>query len=38
MWADIERVANAFGVDAEPRVLNLESRVKICEQKTQALP
>ena len=38
IWADIERVANAFGVGVEPMLLNLESRVKICQQKTQALP
>ncbi|GET36589.1 cobalamin-binding protein [Microseira wollei] len=38
IWADIERVADAFGVGAEPMLLNLESRVKICQQKTQALP
>jgi iron complex transport system substrate-binding protein len=38
LWADIERVANACGVGVEPMLLNLESRVKICQQKTQALP
>lgn len=38
VWADIERVADTFGVGAEPMLLNLESRVKICQQKTQALP
>lgn len=38
IWTDIERVANALGVGIEPMLLNLESRVKICEQKTQALP
>lgn len=38
VWADIERVAQALGVEAESILLNLEARVKICEQKTQALP
>lgn len=37
IWADIDRVANALGVDSRRLVEDLEARVKICEQKTQAL-
>lgn len=37
VWTDIERVADALGVGAKPTLLNLEARVKLCQQKTQAL-
>ncbi len=37
VWADIQRVANAFGVDSQRVLENLEARVKIVEQKTQGL-
>ncbi|MCX7594237.1 MAG: ABC transporter substrate-binding protein, partial [Fischerella sp.] len=37
VWADIERVANAFGVDSLKVLENLEARVKIVSQKTQGL-
>lgn len=37
MWADIERVANATGVDANQLIENLQARVKICQQKIQGL-
>lgn len=38
IWTDIERVAEALGVGAETMLLDLEARVKICQQKTEALP
>jgi iron complex transport system substrate-binding protein len=38
LWKDIERVAEALDVGVEPMEMNLEARVHICEQKTQALP
>lgn len=38
VWEDIQRVGNALNVDSESVLKNLEARVKICEQKTQALP
>lgn len=38
VWEDIQRLGNALSVDSEPVLKNLEARVKICEQKTQALP
>ena len=37
VWADIQRVGNAFGVDSQHLIKNLESRLKIVEQKTQGL-
>ncbi|WP_341529203.1 cobalamin-binding protein [Nostoc sp. UHCC 0302] len=37
VWADIERVGNAFGVDTVKVLENLEARVKICQQKIQGL-
>ncbi|BAT53581.1 ABC transporter, substrate-binding protein [Nostoc sp. NIES-3756] len=37
VWHDIERVANAFGVDSVKVLENLEARVKICQQKIQGL-
>lgn len=37
LWTDIERVADATGVESRRLVEDLEARVKICKQKTQAL-
>ena len=37
VWNDIQRVANALGVKSLRLLEDLEARVKICEQKTQAL-
>jgi iron complex transport system substrate-binding protein len=37
VWADIERVADAVGVDSRRLVEDLESRIKICEQKIKGL-
>jgi iron complex transport system substrate-binding protein len=37
VWQDIERVAHVFGVDSVKILENLESRVKICQQKIQGL-
>jgi iron complex transport system substrate-binding protein len=37
IWADIERVGNAFEVDSVKVLENLEARVKICQQKIQGL-
>ena len=37
VWTDIERVAEATGVESQRLVEDLKIRVKICEQKTQAL-
>lgn len=37
VWDDIERVAHVFGVDSVKLLENLESRVKICQQKIQGL-
>lgn len=37
VWTDIERVADATGVESQKLVEDLKSRVKICEQKTQGL-
>jgi iron complex transport system substrate-binding protein len=37
LWTDIERVADATGVESRRLVEDLEARVKICQQKTQAL-
>ncbi|MDF5716634.1 MAG: cobalamin-binding protein [Rhizonema sp. NSF051] len=35
VWDDIQRVGNAFGVDSQPLIKNLEARLKIVEHKTQ---
>ena len=37
VWTDIERVADATGVESQRLLEDLKIRVKICEQKTQAL-
>lgn len=37
VWADIDRVADALGVDSLRLTKDLQARVKICEQKTQGL-
>jgi iron complex transport system substrate-binding protein len=37
VWADIERVGNVFNVDSVKVIENLESRVKICQQRVQGL-
>lgn len=37
IWADIEQIANVTGVESRRLVEDLKARVKICEQKTQAL-
>ncbi|MBW4576903.1 MAG: cobalamin-binding protein [Aphanothece sp. CMT-3BRIN-NPC111] len=37
VWADIERVADALGTQSLRLVEDLQARVTICEQKTQAL-
>ncbi len=37
VWVDIERVAEATGVKSQRLVEDLQCRVKICQQKTQAL-
>ncbi|MDF5719418.1 MAG: cobalamin-binding protein [Rhizonema sp. PD37] len=37
VWGDIQRVGNAFGVDSQPLIKNLEARLKIVEHKTQGL-
>jgi len=37
VWSDIDRVADALGADSLRMVEDLQARVKICEQKTQAL-
>ncbi|MEA5507812.1 cobalamin-binding protein [Halotia wernerae UHCC 0503] len=37
VWADIERVGNAFSVDSVKVIENLEARVKICQKKIQGL-
>lgn len=37
LWTDIERVADATGVESRRLVEDLEARIKICQQKTQAL-
>jgi len=37
IWTDIERVAEATGVESRRLIENLQSRVKICQQKTQSL-
>ncbi len=37
VWADIERVGDATGVESRKLLEDLKSRVKICEHKTQGL-
>jgi iron complex transport system substrate-binding protein len=37
LWSDIQLVANALGVESLRLIEDLEARVKICKQKTQAL-
>lgn len=37
VWADIDRVADALGVDSLRLTKDLQARVKICEQKTHGL-
>lgn len=37
VWADIDRVAAALGVDAKPVLAELQQRVAACQQKTQGL-
>ncbi|WP_228060997.1 cobalamin-binding protein [Coleofasciculus sp. LEGE 07092] len=37
VWADIERVANSLGVESEPVLSQLQSRIEACRQKTQKL-
>ncbi|MGB8701299.1 MAG: hypothetical protein WCD18_17945 [Thermosynechococcaceae cyanobacterium] len=37
VWADIDRVASALGIDAKPVLNNLYHRVELCRQKTQHL-
>lgn len=38
LWADIERVANALGIEAGERLEALKQRVETCRQSTQDLP
>jgi iron complex transport system substrate-binding protein len=37
VWADIERVGTMLGVDPQPLLNQLQSRIRTCEQKTQDL-
>ena len=37
VWADIERVGTVLGVDPQPLLNQLQSRIRTCEQKTQDL-
>lgn len=37
VWADIQRVSEAMGIELPDVLKDLESRVKICEQKTENL-
>lgn len=37
VWGDIERVAALLGVESQPVLTQLQSRVAACEQKTQGL-
>lgn len=37
VWADIKRVAQAFGVDSQIALKDLEARVEACTQKTRSL-
>ncbi|MGF1478502.1 MAG: cobalamin-binding protein [Cyanophyceae cyanobacterium] len=38
VWADMERVAQALGVEAKPALDKLQSRIDACREKTQNLP
>lgn len=38
VWADIQRVADTLGVEGQPVLTGLQSRVQACAQKTQSLP
>ena len=37
LWTDLEQVADAIGVESRRLVEDLQSRIKICEQKAQGL-
>ncbi|NHC38135.1 cobalamin-binding protein [Scytonema millei] len=37
VWADIERVAQTLGVDANRLIENIQSRIEICRQKVRGL-
>jgi iron complex transport system substrate-binding protein len=37
VWADIERVAATLGVESQPVLTQLQSRIEACRQKTQGL-
>jgi iron complex transport system substrate-binding protein len=37
VWADIERVAKTLGVESQPLLLQLQSRIEACREKTQGL-
>lgn len=36
VWADIEQVAEALGVESQPALRELQSRIEACTQKTKA--
>ena len=38
VWLDIERVATRLGVEAQPVLNQLQSRLEACQKKTQELP
>lgn len=38
VWADIQRVGETLGVQWQPVLAELQSRVQACQQKTQSLP
>ncbi|NEO98449.1 MAG: cobalamin-binding protein [Symploca sp. SIO2E9] len=38
VWTDIERVATILGVESQPLLTQLQSRLEACRQKTQVLP
>lgn len=38
VWADIERVATMLGVESQPLLTQLQSRLEACRQKTQVIP
>ncbi|MGK7874412.1 MAG: cobalamin-binding protein [Xenococcaceae cyanobacterium] len=37
VWADIKRVAQTLGVESQPVLRKLQSRIEACEQKTKVL-
>lgn len=37
VWADIERVGTTLGVESQPLLIQLQSRIEACQQKTQGL-